>query len=83
MYIYTYIHINTYIYKGESITPTERALSRVRSGLSSITREKRSKRTEVDKGDTHMSNINLDQDGGIIPFQLLPFFKYLDNYAQR
>lgn len=79
----------TYLKSGEPLTPTERALNRVRLELAHRNRDKKRRDKVVNDIDDKFTDVtpsvevNLDQDGGIIPFQLLPFFKYLDDYAQR
>lgn len=62
----------------DEIGNSHRALKRVRLELALIEMESKEKKAEDGKGD-----VDVDADNSIVPFQLLPFFTYLDDHAQR
>jgi hypothetical protein len=70
----------------EILTPTDRALNRVREEMTR--REVEKSRNNLELGSTNsvedsMSTSTGRQGNDIVPFQLLPFFKHLDHHAQR
>jgi hypothetical protein len=78
------------------LTPTDRALWCVRQELARREREGESREEKVRNslefgpgtssslGELHCMSSSSDRQGNeIVPFQLLPFFKYLDHHAQR
>jgi hypothetical protein len=70
----------------EVLTPTDRALNRVREEMTR--REFEKSRNNQELGSTNsvedsMSTSTGRQGNDIVPFQLLPFFKHLDHHAQR
>ena len=80
---------------GDVVTPTDRALKRVRAELA---RREMSKGTSKGRGgdsmyvsgsgshaaEGHPLSSSTNQEGSeIVPFQLLPFFKYLGHHSQR
>jgi hypothetical protein len=69
------------------LTPTDRALNRVREEITR--REIEKSRNNLESGSSNpvdidsMSSSTGRQGNDIVPFQLLPFFKHLDHHAQR
>ena len=69
------------------LTPTDRALNRVREEISR--REIEKSRNNLESGSSNPVDIDSissstgRQGNDIVPFQLLPFFRHLDHHAQR